>query len=81
MECRKAFVHLSSNHPCCGLIPLKRMNNLTRETNVHNSVSELTRTIYDSAFKFFGHSHLIRDDIKLRAPLYSKLLSIKGISI
>jgi len=39
------------------------MNNLTRETNVHNSVSELTRTIYDSAFKIFGHSLLIRDDI------------------
>ena len=44
------------------------MNNLIRETNVHISVNELTRTIYDSAFKFFGHSHLIRDDIKLQSP-------------
>jgi hypothetical protein len=44
------------------------MNNLTRETNVHNSVSELTRSIYNSAFKFFGHSLLIRDDITVQSP-------------
>ena len=44
------------------------MNNLSREANVHNSVSELTRTIYDSAFKFFGHSLLTRDDITVQIP-------------
>jgi hypothetical protein len=49
-------------------IPLKRMNNLSRKANVHNSVSELTRTIYDSAFKVFGHSLLTRDDITVQIP-------------
>jgi len=29
---------------------------------VHSAVRELTRTIYDSAFKFCGNSILIRDD-------------------
>lgn len=42
------------------------VNGIDSEETVHRTIREKTRINYDGAFKVFGHSILIQDDVNTR---------------